>query len=161
MRLMVYSPRNTKYRVKNNTINKSKTAISVGVNSQKELFIVENNIYNNCNTKFGDQSWSTKVFEGIIMDDGTFIIYDDLSATKNSKYGSIANAPVCFYPKLFKKGDIVISRKSFITKATCNEDYEEAIADNKLWKLDGTITSNLRDMCTIIGQSIFDTTVGK
>lgn len=145
----------------NNFINCT-TAISVGNNNANQLFIVEGNIYKDCDNQFGSQSWAKCVYNGKHYSDGRYIIYDDGDRGDTSTpYGYVSNAQVCFFKKLFKKGDVVIpTNAARFTKAICLEDYAEVSNSGSKWRMDNArLNTSNSEICAVAGQIVYDTTL--
>lgn len=150
--------RNTDCRLMSNSFYNCYQALSIGANSKKQLFIVENGLYVDCKSKFGDQSWARMVFDGKINPDGSFVVFDDSQADcSNSRFGTIKNAPVCFCEKEFRKGDVVVpSSATLFSKAEC------VIPDGKnsqaSWRVDNaSIPDSLLPFCAVQGQMVYST----
>lgn len=135
-------------------------AIEVGVNSALQLFVVEGNLYNNCDAKFNTQSWAKCLYDGV-CNSGIYVFYDDESVGdySNSVYGYITNSPVCFLKKKFKKGDVVISRSGFrFNQAICLNDYPEISDNGSKWSMSAArLKTKEAGICSINGQIIYDT----
>ena len=150
--------RNLRCRMRNNDFRNCVQAFVIGANSNKQLFIVENNSYYACGSKFGDQSWARMVFDGSIKPDGSFVIYDDCPTNLvSNRYGKVDSAPVCFFDKQFKEGDVVVpSKKEYFSSATCLRVDK---GKGPLWRFtDASMPDDLVVSSAMPGQMVFSTT---
>lgn len=137
-------------------------AISIDVNSSYQLFIVEGNIFTNCKSLFGDQSWSNCVYEGRKKANNAWLIYDNRGGNdyNNSVYGYLVNPPVCFRKKKFLKGDEIVSSIGYFDKALCQESAPDASSDaySKWRMINARLSTKQSEICRVLGQTIYDTT---
>lgn len=149
--------RNNRCRIIATVFENCNQALAIGANSKKQLFIVEDCRYDQCKSKFGDQSWARMVFDGKYNPDGSFVLFDDCSVNLNSsEYGLIKAAPICFFEKEFIVGDTIIpSNKIYFTSATCSKVPGK---ERTLWRFENaSLPDSLLDACAIPGQIVFST----
>ena len=153
--------RNVNCRMIANDFTNCTQAFMIGANSNKQLFIVEDNRYENCKSKFGDQSWAKMVFDGKINPDGSIIVFDDCSTDLSSKkFGTIKSAPVCFYDKEFKEGDVIMSsNRTYFSAATC---YSTDKTKNAHWRFENaSMPDQLIESLAAPGQIVYSTSQKK